>query len=44
MAFGTSERSPTSSGSWSGCSASTFPVHPISRVVVSFPAPAIRTT
>ena len=39
MAFGTSDRSAASSASWSGCSASTFPVQPMSRVVVSFPAP-----
>lgn len=30
--------------SLSGCSPSTFPLHPISRLVVSFPAPAITLT
>ena len=35
---GTSERSAASSRRWSGCSASTLPVQPMSRVVVSLPA------
>ena len=39
MAFGMSERSSTSSRRWSGCSASTLPSQPISRPVVSLPAP-----
>ncbi len=42
MALGTSERSSTSSRRWSGCSASSLPVQPIRRVVVSLPAPASR--
>ena len=40
MAPGISERSSTSSRRWSGWSPSTLPVQPISRVVVSLPAPA----
>ena len=40
MAFAISERSSTSSARWSGWSANTLAVHPIRRVVVSFPAPA----
>ena len=44
MAFGMSERSSTSWRRWSGCSASTLPVQPIRRLVVSLPAPAITFT
>ena len=36
-----SERSSTTSRRWSGCSASTLPIHPNSLPVVSTPAPAI---
>ena len=39
-----SERSSTSSRRWSGFSARTLPVHPMSRVVVSLPAPESRPT
>ena len=39
MAFGMSDGSSASARRWSGCSASTLPAQPISRVVVSLPAP-----
>ena len=44
MTFGTRPRSAATSRSWSGCSASTLPVQPINRVVVSLPAEAMLLT
>ena len=44
MTFGTSARSAATARSWSGCSASTLPVQPINRVVVSLPAEAMLLT
>ena len=41
---GTSERSSTSARRWSGWSPSTLPIQPMSRFVVSFPAPATTLT
>ena len=41
MALGMSDRSSTSSCRWSGWSARTLPVHPMSRPVVSLPAPVM---
>ena len=43
-AFGMSDRSSTSSRRWSGCSASTLPIQPMRRLVVSFPAPERTAT
>ncbi len=41
MAPGMREGSSTNSFRWSGWSASTLPVHPMSRPVVSLPAPVM---
>ena len=43
MVLGISDRSATTWRRWAGCSASTLAVHPISRLVVSLPAPEMTS-